>query len=50
MKRYLYFIAPLYFLVRAIFLANQGDFGIGFILRIILFAITLFWAYREFLK
>tara|TARA_B100001057_G_scaffold410901_1_gene426237 strand:+ start:7110 stop:7262 length:153 start_codon:yes stop_codon:yes gene_type:complete len=50
MKKYLWFLAPAYFLARAIFLANEGNFGVGFILRVILFFVTLYWAYKEFIK
>ena len=50
MKKYLYFIFPIYFAVRAIILAGDGNFNFGFYLRVILFILTLYWSLKEFKK
>ena len=50
MNKYLWFIIPIYFDVRAIMLAIDGDFGSGFYLRVIFFFITLYFSYKDFKK
>ncbi len=50
MKKYLFLIFPLYFATRAILLGIDGNFGFGFVLRVILFFVSLYWAIQELKK
>jgi hypothetical protein len=50
MKRYLYFIFPIYFATRAILLGIEGNFNFGFYLRVVLFIISLYWSIQELKK
>ena len=47
MKKYLFLFFPIYFATRAIDLGIEGNFGFGFILRVILFFLSLYWAIHE---
>ena len=50
MKKYLFLIFPVYFATRAILLGIDGNFGFGFVLRVILFFVSLYWAIQELKK
>ena len=50
MKKYLFLIFPIYFATRAVLLGIDGNFGFGFILRVILFFISFYWAIQELKK
>ena len=50
MKKYLFLIFPIYFATRAILLGIEGNFGFGFVLRVILFFVSLYWAIQELKK
>ena len=50
MKKYLFLIFPIYFATRAILLGIDGNFGFGFVLRVILFFVSLYWAIQELKK
>ena len=50
MKKYLFLIFPVYFATRAILLGIDGNFGFGFVLRVILFFVSLYWAIQKLKK
>ena len=50
MKKYLFLFFPIYFATRAIDLGIEGNFGFGFILRVILFFLSLYWAIHKLKK